>query len=162
MRSLGHSRNGPPDAVSVTFSIACDWPKSRSWNAALCSESTGTTVARDCASVSRKTSPAATTHSLLASAIVAPRRAATSVGSSAAAPTIATIATSLGLAAACKMASAPAPSSILSSASAARRSSYRPASATAAKRGRKRRACSASTSTLDWAVSASIGKAWSP
>ena len=68
-------------------------PDISAWNTALCSESTGSTVA--CAAAARRMnrSPAQTKHSLLAMATVAPRSAAASVGFKLAAPVIAQAAT---------------------------------------------------------------------
>ena len=61
------------------------------WNRALCSESTGRTVAPAAAARRMKRPPAQTRHSLLASATIPPRSAAASVGRSPAAPVIAPI-----------------------------------------------------------------------
>ena len=41
--SSGHSRNGPPEAVMVTFSTSPASPEPSTWKIALCSESTGMT-----------------------------------------------------------------------------------------------------------------------
>ena len=75
----------------VTTSTSLASPEPSTWKIALCSESTGRTEAPDRSSASRNTAPAATTHSLLASATITPRPMAASAGSIAAAPMIATM-----------------------------------------------------------------------
>ena len=54
----------------VTISTSLASPEPSTWKIALCSESTGMTEAPDRSSASRNTAPAATTHSLLASATI--------------------------------------------------------------------------------------------
>ena len=83
-------------------------PAPSAWKMALCSESTGSTVAPAAAARRMNRPPAQTRHSLLASATVAPRFAAASVGSSPAAPLIAAITQSAGRSAASTSASRPA------------------------------------------------------
>ena len=61
-------------------------PAPSAWNIALCSESTGSTVAPAAAARRMNNAPAQTSHSLLASATVAPRSTAASVGLRPAAP----------------------------------------------------------------------------
>ena len=73
-------RNGPPDAVMTMRLTSSRGPAVSAWKIALCSESTGSTVAPDAAAVRMNTAPAQTRHSLLASATVAPRLTAASVG----------------------------------------------------------------------------------
>ncbi len=82
------------------------------WNKALCSESTGSTVAPAAAARRMNRSPAQTRVSLLASATMAPRSAAASVGLSPAAPVIAPITHSAGRCAASTTASSPAAASM--------------------------------------------------
>src|SRR3569833_963936 len=74
------SRKGPPDAVRMTFSTSLAPSPFSTWKTALCSESTGMTAAVELASARPNTPPAATMHSLLASATVALRAAAASAG----------------------------------------------------------------------------------
>ena len=84
-------RNGPPEAVSTIFSTASRLPSAMDWKMALCSESTGSSVA-PCSRTARSiTSPAQTSASLLASATARPRRMAASVAGSPAAPVMAAI-----------------------------------------------------------------------
>ena len=71
-------------------------PRVSAWKIALCSESTGSTVAPVAAALRMNSAPAQTRHSLLASATVAPRSTAASVGFSPAAPLIAAITQSAG------------------------------------------------------------------
>ena len=73
-------RNGPPEAVSITRLTSSRRPALSAWKIALCSESTGSTVAPDFAARRMNRLPAQTRHSLLASATVAPRSIAASVG----------------------------------------------------------------------------------
>src|SRR5215831_10326393 len=89
---------------------------------ALCSESTGSTVAPDAAARRMNRPPAHTSVSLLASATMAPRSAAASVGLRPAAPVIAPITHSAGRSAASIKPLSPAATSIPVPASAALRS----------------------------------------
>ena len=102
------ARNGPPEAVSTIFSTRSGRSKSKTWKMALCSESTGRSVAPPRAAAAIIASPAHTRHSLLASATTAPRRRAAMVGARPAAPTMAAITHSAGRAAASTSASGPA------------------------------------------------------
>ena len=101
-------RNGPPDAVSTIFSTAPRLPSSSAWKIALCSESTGSSVAPASRTARSITSPAQTSASLLASATTAPRLIAASVAARPAAPVIAAMVQSAGSAAASTTASGPA------------------------------------------------------
>ena len=76
------------------------WPAPSAWKIALCSESTGSTVAPVAAARRMNSAPAQTRHSLLASATVAPRSIAASVGRRPMAPAIAPITQSAGRSAA--------------------------------------------------------------
>ena len=162
MRSADQVRNGPPEAVKVIFSIAWLWAKSSNWNAALCSESTGISTPRESAAARRKTSPAATTHSLLASATIAPRFAASSVGAKPAAPTIALTTISEGRCAASITASVPASTSTPVPVSSSASSRFRDASPITATLGRNSRACAARSATFFCAVNACSGNACGP
>ena len=82
------------------------------WNSALCSESTGSTVAPASAARRMNKPPAHTSISLLASATMAPRSAAASVGRNPAAPVIAPITHSAGRCAASTSALSPAAASM--------------------------------------------------
>src|ERR1700760_4847239 len=73
-------RNGPPEAVRMILVTLARWSKSNTWKMALCSESTGSSVALWRATAAMNRSPADTRHSLLASATVAPRSTAARVG----------------------------------------------------------------------------------
>ena len=79
--SAGRCRNGPPDAVRITFSTAECSPV-RHWKMAECSESTGMIGARCSADSLVTISPATTRHSLLASATFLPCFSALTVGNS--------------------------------------------------------------------------------
>ncbi len=87
-------------------------PAPSAWNMALCSQSTGSTVAPAMAARRMNRPPAQTRHSLLASATVAPRSIAASVGFSPAAPVIAAITQSAGRCAASSRPPSPAAASI--------------------------------------------------
>ena len=87
-------------------------PAVSAWKIALCSESTGSTVAPAAAAVRMNMAPAQTRHSLLASATVAPRLAAASVGFSPAEPLTAAITHSAGRSAASISAASPLAASI--------------------------------------------------
>ena len=100
-------RNGPPEAVSTICSTAPRLPSASAWKIALCSESTGSSVAPASRTARSITSPAQTSASLLASATAPPRRIAASVDGRPAAPVIAAIVQSAGSAAAATTASAP-------------------------------------------------------
>jgi hypothetical protein len=112
MAVTSYSRNGPPEAVRMIRSTLSVRSKSNTWKIALCSESTGSSVAPLFSTSRSIRSPAQTRHSLLASATAAPRRTAASVGPSPAAPTIAAITQSAGRSAASISASSPAAASI--------------------------------------------------
>ena len=114
-------RNGPPDVVSTIFSTASRLPSASAWKIALCSESTGSSVAPASRTARSITSPAQTSASLLASATIAPRRMAASVAARPAAPVIAAMVQSAGSAAAATTCSGPAATSIPVPASASRR-----------------------------------------
>ena len=94
--SSGQVRNGPPEAVSTMRRTSSRRPAPSAWKIALCSESTGSTVAPAAAARRMNSAPAQTRHSLLASATVAPRSAAASVGLRLVAPVIAAITQSAG------------------------------------------------------------------
>ena len=81
MASSDQVRNGPPEAVKTMRRTSSRRPAPNAWKIALCSESTGSTVAPAAAARRMNSAPAQTRHSLLASATVAPRSAAASVGS---------------------------------------------------------------------------------
>ena len=105
-------RNGPPEAVRTMRRTSSRRPAPSAWKIALCSESTGRTVAPAAAARRMNSAPAQTRHSLLASATVAPRSAAASVGLRLVAPVIAAITQSAGRCAASTTASAPAAASM--------------------------------------------------
>lgn len=109
MRSIGQVRKGPPDAVSVTARIVSRWALLKTWKTALCSLSTGSSVAPQRAASCMKSGPAHTRHSLLAKASAVPCRTASSVGRNPAAPTMAAMIQSAGMAAASHTASSPTP-----------------------------------------------------
>ena len=90
--SGGAARNGPPDAVSTMRRTAR--MSERHWNTALCSLSTGNSVAPPSRAARIRSGPAITRASLLASSTRFPERAAASVEASPAAPTIAAMTTS--------------------------------------------------------------------
>src|SRR6185436_2819137 len=89
-------RNGPPEAVRITRRTSWRRLPLMAWNRALCSESTGSTVAPAAAARRMNSAPAQTSVSLFASATIAPRSAAASVGLRPAAPVIAPITHSVG------------------------------------------------------------------
>ena len=111
-RHLGAASGGGTGRPRRSGSAArcCSWRSPRSaWKIALCSESTGSSTAPLRAHLgSISSAPAQTRHSLVASATMAPRRTAASVGSRPAAPTIAAITQSAGRAAASTRPSRPA------------------------------------------------------
>ena len=107
-RSALQVRNGPPDAVSTIVSMLSGSAPASACNAAECSLSTGRSSVPASATAAMNTSPADTRHSLLASARRRPCRAASNVGSSPAAPTIAASTQSAGSAAAAMTAAGPA------------------------------------------------------
>ena len=90
----------PPDAVMTMRLTSSRGPAVSAWKIALCSELTGSTVAPAAAAVRMNIAPAQTRHSLLASATVAPRLAAASVGFNPTEPLIAAITQSAGRSAA--------------------------------------------------------------
>jgi hypothetical protein len=100
-------RNGPPDAVMISRLTSSRGPALSAWKIALCSESTGSTLAPDAAAARMNMPPAHTRHSLLASATVAPRLAAASVGLSPTEPLTAAITQSAGRSAASINAASP-------------------------------------------------------
>src|SRR6185437_15492508 len=99
-------------AHRLARTIALAWSKSKTWKIALCSLSTGSKRAPWRFASAVTSAPAQTSTSLLASATMAPRRTASSVGAKPAAPTIAAIIQSAGRAAASTTAAAPAPTSM--------------------------------------------------
>ena len=101
-------RNGPPDAVRMIWRMPARCFSSKAWKMALCSESTGNRRAPASRAAVMNRSPAQTSASLLAKATAAPRRTASSVGGSPAAPTIAAITQSADMRAASQTASGPA------------------------------------------------------
>ena len=155
MSAAAQVRNGPPDAVMMTLVSSSRLPEPSAWNSALCSESAGRMQAPALAARCMKKSPAQTRHSLLASAMVAPRSTAASAGFSPAAPDTAAISQSDGRSAASTMALSPAPHWMPVPASAARNSASLDASATATKRARNSLASFTRPSTLVLAVNAS-------
>ena len=112
MSASAQLRNGPPEAVRISRSMAWRWRGSSTWKMALCSESTGSSAPPDSSIASIRSLPAQTSVSLLASATMAPRRAATRVDSRPAKPTTAAITHSAGRAAASMTAAGPAAASI--------------------------------------------------
>ncbi len=148
MSSRLASRNGPPEAVSTIRSTAPWLPSAIAWKIALCSESTGSSVAPASRTACSITSPAQTNASLLASATAPPRRIAASVLGNPAAPVIAAMVQSAGSVAACTTACGPAPAAVPVPAR-SRSNSGRPAgSAMTASSAPSRRACSASNLAL--------------
>ena len=97
-----------PDAVRMMRSTARVLPSAIAWKMALCSESTGSSVAPDCRTAASSTSPAQTSASLLAKAMAPPRAMAARVAGSPAAPVMAAMVQSTGRAAAAITASGPA------------------------------------------------------
>ena len=119
--SMGVVRKGPPEAVRRILSMALPSSPTKHWKIALCSLSTGRIGARCFTASSVMNSPATTSVSLLASAMVFPASMAATVGRSPAKPTMAVTTTSTsGRLAASPMASAPAHTLIGRSASASR------------------------------------------
>ncbi len=96
MASRERSRNGPPEAVRMRRSTVSVVSPRSAWKIALCSESTGSRIAPLRRTSSISSAPAQTRHSLVASATIAPRRIAVSVGPRPAAPTIAAMTQSAG------------------------------------------------------------------
>ena len=88
-RAAGHSRNGPPDAVSVTRATSDTGRPARHWWTAECSLSTGRSSPPPRRSARITSSPPATSDSLLASASRFPASSAASVAPSPANPTTA-------------------------------------------------------------------------
>ena len=107
-RRAGHSRKGPPEAVSVTRATSDTGRPARHWWTAECSLSTGRSSPPPPRSARITRSPPATSDSLLARASRFPAASAASVASSPANPTIALSTISLpGDPAASASASAP-------------------------------------------------------
>ncbi len=155
------SRKGPPEAVRMIFSTAANPSPPRlisAWKIALCSESTGSSVAPLARAASSTISPAQTRLSLLAMASVPPRASAASVLRSPTAPTMAAMVQSAGRAAASITASGPAAVATPVPASASARAGPRAASATTARRAPCARAWAASVATSRPATSASTAK----
>ena len=123
---------------------------------ALCSLSTGSRVAPDRAISAKNSAPAATSVSLLASAIVAPWRTAARVGRNPAAPTIADITTSAGRDAASSRAAGPAAASMPDPSSASRSAGSRAGSAVTAISAPSRRAAAARPEMLVLPVTATV------
>ena len=93
-------RNGPPDAVRITRRTSRRAARRSAPETARCARNRPAARSRRCAAARRMNSaPAQTRHSLLASATVAPRSTAASVGRKPAAPVIAAITQSAGRAA---------------------------------------------------------------
>ena len=78
--SIVQVRNGPPEAVSITFSTGLPISPAKHWNTAECSESTGKMGVPLKRARSLISSPATTNVSLLARAIVLRARIAFIVG----------------------------------------------------------------------------------
>src|SRR5512143_1095147 len=146
--SFDQVRNGPPDAVRIARLTSARFPAPSAWKTALCSESTGKTVAPVLAARRMKMLPAQTRHSLFANATVAPRSIAASVGLSPTEPLIAAITQSAGRCAASISASSPAAASIRDPDSALFKSRYAAGSATTAWRAPTSRAIFASAAAL--------------
>ena len=108
IRSRVQSRNGPPLAVKIRRRTSAIRPPARHWNSALCSESTGNSVAPLRSTAAIISAPADTSDSLLASATVRPCSIAAMVGSSPAQPTMAAIVQSGSISAASTNACLPA------------------------------------------------------
>ena len=94
--SIVQVRNGPPEAVSITFSIWLPISPARHWKTAECSESTGRMGTPLKRARSLMSSPATTSVSLLARAIGLRARMAFMVGFSPAYPTMAVNTISMG------------------------------------------------------------------
>src|SRR3954464_15992152 len=156
--SLDQVRNGPPDAVMMTLVTSSRRPAVNTWNSALCSESTGRTIAPVCLARRITSVPAQTSDSLLASASVAPRSIAASEGSRPATPVIAPMTMSAGRRAASATASEPAAASIFEPESSHFSSLWGAGSPTAAKPAPSSRASFASAAPFLCAVSASTVK----
>src|SRR5260370_38687863 len=78
--SADQVRNGPPEAVNTMRWIFSRVPAASDWKMALCSESTGKTVAPAAAARRMNSVPAQTSVSLLAGATLAPPPQAGGVG----------------------------------------------------------------------------------
>src|SRR5256885_2136045 len=87
MRSRGHVRNGPPEAVRMRRASSAGARPATHCNTALCSESTGTISPPPSRAARVTSSPAITRVSLFARATRLPASSAASVASSPAAPT---------------------------------------------------------------------------
>ena len=143
-------------------STACLWSPVRHWKIALCSLSTGISLPPPCLTVRRKTSPAETRHSLLASAMSAPRRAAVRVGARPGVPAIAAITQPASVDAASSRPDLPAATAMPVPARADFSASYLPSSAVTASRAPNSRACSARSAMLPAPVKAVISNASRP
>ena len=118
-------RKGPPEAVSITFSIGLPTSPAKHWNTAECSESTGRIGVRYCCANWLISSPATTSVSLFARAIALRARIALIVGFRPAYPTIAVRTISIGAdSTICPKASEPAYTLIGKSLRASFNSSY--------------------------------------
>ena len=93
--AMSQVRNGPPDAVSISFSTLLPISPARHWNIAECSESTGRMGVLCLFASSFMSSPATTIVSLLARAISFPAFMASIVGRRPENPTIAVTTTSI-------------------------------------------------------------------
>ena len=153
-------RNGPPDAVIVSFSR--DLPSPSAWKMPLCSESTGSTRAPVRAASERISFPPQTMLSLLAIATSVPCRTAASVDASPADPTIAASTRSQGRVAASMIASSPPAVSMPVPARRSLRSASLLSSAMTAMSGRNSIAWRASVSESPPAASATISNGVSP
>src|SRR6185312_9566093 len=148
MASFDQVRNGPPDAVRIARLTSARCPDPSAWNTALCSESTGRTVAPALAARRMNRLPAQTRHSLFARATVAPRSIAAIVGLRPTEPLIAAITQSAGRSADSINASSPAAASIRVPESALLRSAYAVGSETTAWRAPTSRAILPSAAAL--------------
>ena len=108
MRSADQSRKGPPEAVSVIRSIVDQSASPSAWKMALCSLSSGKSVAPCRFAAAITAAPAQTSVSLLASAMTRPASMAEKVGRMPAVPAMAPITRSHGRRAASSTASGPA------------------------------------------------------
>ena len=138
-------RSGPPLAVSVIRRTSAGSLPARHWKIALCSESTGSSVAPCRATAAVITSPAETSASLLASATIPPCSIAAIVGASPAQPTIAASVTSAPRAAASTSPAGPPAAAMPLPASASRSSGSRLSSDTTASSAPNSRASAASS-----------------
>ena len=152
-RSAGHSRNGPPEAVSTSRRTSADGRPWRHWWMALCSLSTGSTATPRRRAAAMTSPPAMTRTSLLARAIVFRASMAASTASSAVVPVVAhSTRSTAGWVATASSPSAPlaeCSTPARTDAGTAARTAARPSSAaTENTRGRWRSTCSASRDVL--------------